>query len=204
MGIFKRYKDALLRRFGKNSYSKDIEEAYKEGNVVTPDDITPEVLEDTAIKTKIRNFGLSDEEISKLPTLCQQILLNDETILSDCEIEFVSLSEDLYCITQNKQKAQGEVVGFLISDTYGFANLGAEPEANFVIQEMAKKGYFKYTYTGYSQASRPVVFKVISHITRNSYDHLVGMDSWGNTIEIESDHSEGRGNISYEIGLSTL
>ena len=204
MDIFKKYKDVLLRRFGKNSYSKDIEEAYKEGNVVTPDDITPEVLEDTAIETKIRNFGLSDEEISKLQTLCHEVQRGDETVSPDCEIEFVEISEDLYCKLRATQQVQGDVVGFLISDTRGYANLGDEPEANFIMQEMAEKGYFKYAYTGYSQGCYPVVFRVIGHTTRDSYDHLVGMDSGGNTIEIDSDPSEGRGNIIYDIGISTF
>ena len=152
-------KDLDMRRYGKDYFSKAQKEAekkgYAEGDVVTADDITPEVLEDVGVVIKIQKWGLSDEEIGKLPTI---------TFL---ELSTLELDEDL--------RYSAEVVdGNMEMDgvTYPFE------DAQHVDDAFRELYNSKYDYIVYNAASAPLVLKL------TKYSDNVQADSIDNCLQI--------------------
>jgi hypothetical protein len=100
--------------------------ASKGGGTITSDSITLELLEDTDVLNKIRNWGLSNEEALQLPRI-SMVIDNSGTVDEDILYEVSTTNNSISYLEFNGKTYQDSqsIEGYFIDD---FINLNPQPE----------------------------------------------------------------------------
>ena len=130
-----------LRRYVHKKLSKIGENGSGE---ITVDSITPELLENEDILKRIQNWGLSDEEISRLHT----IELNTDAVASalSCDEAILYTASIDDCTIDNVGRTAFDEIEFLSSgDEYKYLLYGSQDFSPLVIKRTYEdQGYIRY------------------------------------------------------------
>ena len=151
--------------------------ASKGGGTITADSITPELLENPDVLGKIRNWGLSDEEVLQLPRMY--------AFISDARV-----NEDLMC---NADLQHGELQGlYFDGETYSD---GTAIEEDFTRRMFSSDSHPEYVnYSQYEDAPGIVLKKQADNSDTIDYYSILGIRFVLNSTR----------RVWFEIGVDTF